>query len=262
MTAVSAALAAVAVLVLRPPWGWVRLRVAAARPVVGGTGLLRGILAAAVVGSVLLLPPAPTVLAWTAAGVGATVWRRRRRHEQRRRAAARRDRCHGILDGLVTELRAGASPATAVLRLAREESALEPCATVAAHGGDIATSLVVAGRRRGQEALMTVGHAWAVSESTGAALAAVLERVRDAAREDRELEREVAAGVGPARATATLLIAMPPMGLALGAGLGVDPVAVVTTTVAGAGCVAVGTAFAMVGVLWIDGVAEQVEERR
>jgi tight adherence protein B len=146
-------------------------------------------------------------------------------------------------------------------REAAETGALRPAATAAAGGGDVASALVAAGRRPGARPLEAVGQAWAVSESCGAPLVSTLERVREAVREEREIERELAAGVAPARATAALMVAMPPLGLGLGSGLGVDPLRVVLTTVPGALCVAAGAGFALVGMRWIELIADQVEAR-
>lgn len=209
--------------------------------------------------SLAVLPPAPTVLGWTAAAVAAAGVLRWNRARERRRRAARRDECQVVIDGLVGELRSGVPPATAVRRLEREAPVLRPAATAAATGGDIATALLGAAAPPGAEALRDVGQAWAVSQACGVALVDTLERVREAARADRELERELAAGVAPARATALLVVTMPPLGLGLGTGLGVDPLRVVLTTVPGSLCVALGVAFAIVGVLWIEGIADRVE---
>lgn len=259
MTVVSAALAVVAVLVWRPPWGWIRTRideVASPRP---GRRTLVLVLAAGMVASLVILPAAPAVLAWTGLGVVAVGWRRLGRARDRRRRADTGDLAHGVVDALVAELRSGAAPATAVGRLALESDLLAGAATAAASGGDVAAALIAAGDRPGARPLADIGRAWAVSDACGAPLAAVLDQLREAGREDRELQRELVAGVAPARATATLVAVMPPLGLALGTGLGVDPLAVVTTTLPGALCVAAGVAFALGGVLWIDLIADRAE---
>ncbi|GAA2083112.1 type II secretion system F family protein [Aeromicrobium tamlense] len=259
MREAAALLGVAAVLVWRPPWSWIRVRV---HPVTWPRPGRRELVPAAVLASgasLTVLPAAPTILAWTAAGVAVAAAVRWQRARRRRRRLVVRDECQVVIDGLVGELRSGVPPTTALQRLELEAPVLRAAATAAATGGDVATALLELGRRPGAEALRGVGQAWAVSQSCGVALVDTLERVREAAREDRELERELAAGVAPARATALLVIAMPPLGLGLGTGLGVDPLDVVLTTVPGAACVALGVAFAVAGVLWIEGIADRLE---
>ncbi|MET0468613.1 MAG: hypothetical protein ABWZ87_07715 [Aeromicrobium sp.] len=259
MREVGALLTFAAVLVWRPPWSWVRLRterIARRRP---GP---RTLLAVAGLGSALCLaalPPAPTILAGTAVVVSVAAAVRFARSRARVARLAVRDECQLAIDGLVGELRSGIPPATAVQRIETEAPILRPAAVAASTGGDVAAALLEVGRRPGAGSLGSVGQAWAVSQSCGVPLADTLERVREAAREERELDRELAAGVAPARATALLVIAMPPLGLGLGTGLGVDPLRVVTTTTAGALCVALGVAFAVAGVLWIERIADRLE---
>lgn len=259
MSLVSAALTSLALLVWRPPWGWVRVRVGGASVPHPGrrTGAL--VLVLTLVTSVVLIPLPMAVITWTAAGVAGTVWRRVAGARRRRVTEAVRDEAHRVVDALVAELRSGAPPATAILRLAPETALLARAASVADTGGDVAAALVAAGDRPGARPLAELGRAWAVSDECGAPLVMVLEHVRETARSDRELQRELVAGVAPARATATLVAAMPPLGLALGTGLGVDPLRVVLTTTPGALCVAAGVAFAVAGVLWIDLIADRVE---
>lgn len=259
MREAAALLGVAAVLVWRPPWSWIRVRV---HPVTWPRPGRRELVPAAVLASaasLTVLPAAPTILAWTAAGVAVAAAVRWQRARGRRRRLVVRDECQVVIDGLVGELRSGVPPTTALQRLELEAPVLRAAATAAATGGDVATALLELGRRPGAEALRGVGQAWAVSQSCGVALVDTLERVREAAREDRELERELAAGVAPARATALLVIAMPTLGLGLGTGLGVDPLDVVLTTVPGAACVALGVAFAVAGVLWIEGIADRLE---
>ncbi len=257
MSLLAAGLACAAVLVGRPPWSWVRVRITGVLPWRPSRRALPPIAVLLTGTSLVALPPAPTIVVWTALAVAATVWRRVRRSRERRVQARRAEQAQLVIDVLVTELRSGALPAAAIERLAGEVDSMGHVSAAAASGGDIGAALVEAGRRPGASSLVTIGHAWAVSESCGAPLTSVLEQVRETAREDRELERELMAGVAPARATATMMVAMPPLGLALGSGLGVDPVSVVLTTLPGALCVAAGVGFAIAGVLWIDRIADQ-----
>lgn len=260
--ALLAALAATsAVLVRRPPGAWVMVRVRPARGAgLSERGWIRAAAPAAIL-SVVVLPAAPTILAWTAVAVAVSTWRRLIRVRARREADRVRERCTVLLDAMVTEVRSGATPAIALARVAGEHPGWESLAHVAAACGDVPAALTAAAAKPGADDLAAISRAWSVSEVTGAPLGGVLERLREAAREDREIDREVAAGVAPARATATLMAGLPILGFALGSGLGVDPLAVVLHTVPGALCVAVGTGFALAGVAWIDRIADAVEQR-
>lgn len=259
MSLLGALFAGLAVLVWQPPWSWVRVRVddvAVPRP---GAGSALAVVAVAVTGSLVVLPAAPVIVGWTGLVIVAVGWRRARRSHGRKRRLAVRDETQLIVDALVAELRSGAPPEIVVRRLAAESALIEPAAVVGAAGGDVAAALRAAGARPGAEPLADVGRAWAVSQECGAPLAGVLEQVRAAAREERELHRELAAGVAPARATVALVAAMPPLGLALGSGLGVDPLGVVLTTVPGALCLAAGVGCAVAGIVWIDLIADRAE---
>ncbi|MBC9227133.1 hypothetical protein GL325_12440 [Aeromicrobium sp. 636] len=259
MRALCAALVFTTVLVWRPPWSWVRVRVTGARwPRPGrreGVVAVAGVLCL----SLVLLPTAPTIVAWTLVAVAVSAGTRWRRGRARRRRTVVREECQGVIDGLVAELRTGAPPVVALQRAAADTGALGSAAVAAAGGGDVPAALVAEGRRDGAHPLAEIGRAWAVAESCGAPLSPTLEQVRETLREERELERELASGVAPARATAALMVAMPPLGLGLGSGLGVDPLHVVLTTVPGALCVAAGVGFALAGVRWIELIADGVE---
>lgn len=259
MTQLSAALLAAAVLVWRPPWGWVRVRVHGTHLRRPSRRMVGGVLTAALASTLVMFPTPAVVLVWTASAVAWTAWRRLVRTRRRRRRDVVRDEAYALVDALVAELRSGAAPSMAVVRLSHESRLLAPAAMAAEAGGDVASALLGLGCRPGAEPLADVGRAWAVSDACGAPLTTVLEQVRESAREDRELQRELAAGVAPARATATLVAALPVLGLALGTGLGVDPVSVVLTTTPGAVCVAAGVAIAATGVSWIDRIADRAE---
>jgi len=259
VTFLSAALAFAAVLLWWAPWPIVRVRTTGFRLTRAKSAWSRTAVGLVVVGSVLILPGPPTILVWTAVAVCFVLWRRHRRAKQRVRAAAVAEECHRMLDVLVSELSSGTPAQVAAKRVAAENPALAPVATAAAAGGDIGSAFIAVSKTAGAHTLAQVGAGWAVSDVTGAPLGEVLARVRDSGREDVEIDREVAAAVAPARATATLMAAMPPLGLSLGSGLGVDPLATITGSIAGAGCVALGTCFALVGITWIDRVADRLE---
>ena len=92
-------------------------------------------------------------------------------------------------------------------------------------------------------------------------MAVVLERMSEALRAEDAVRREVDAALGPPRATARMLAALPAFGLLLGIGLGGNPVDLLLTTPLGAGCLAIGSAFAVTGVWWVDRLAQRAQRR-
>lgn len=260
MTLLAAGLAAVAVLLWRPP-SRVLSRYRLGRSVVTGRpGVWLATLTALVLAPVLLGLPGPRiVLALTAVGICLfAAWLVR---SSRRQTLARRRRAEvaDLLGLLSAELRAGLLPARSLAGLAGDFSFLGPAARAAASGGDVAAALRDAGCVRGREALGQVAAGWQVADRAGAPLATVLGRVECAVRQEREVDQEVQSGVAPARATGRLMAVLPVVGLALGSGLGGDPVAVLIDTWVGATCCAVGCLLACAGVAWIEHIAASAE---
>lgn len=262
MTLLAAAGVGLAVLVWRPSPGWIvatRLR----RPVRWGRARLAGgvtLVVAPAAGAVLVSAcPAVIVVAGTAAGVAAFAVRRWR-DSRRRSAAARREAqvCELVLV-MAAALRAGLPAPVALAQVAREFPVLIPVAHAARLGGDVPAALRHQSSGAGGAALARLAAAWKVAETSGAPLAAVLDRLSVAEREERDVRREVEAGVAPARATAVLMATLPVFGLLLGSGLGGDPVALILDNLVVAGVVALGVALACVGVWWIDRIADGAE---
>lgn len=262
MTLLAAVGAALAVLVWRPSPGWVvatrlgRTVEPARARLAGGAALVVAPVAGAVVVS---LRPALVLLAAVGAGVAAFAVRRWRR-ARRRAAAGRREAevCELVLV-LAAALRAGLPAPTALAQVAREFPVLTPVAHAARLGGDVAAALQHQSCGAGGSALARLSAAWKVAETSGAPLAAVLDRLSITEREERDVRREVEAGVAPARATAVLMATLPAFGLLLGSGLGGDPVALILDNLLVAGVVALGVALACVGVWWIDRIADGAE---
>ncbi|MRJ75361.1 type II secretion system protein [Aeromicrobium sp. SMF47] len=199
------------------------------------------------------------VLAGTVVGIGVFAVRllgASRRHELVRR---RRAEVAEVLGLLAAELRAGLLPVRTLSGLAADFDFLAPAARAADLGADVPAALREASAATGREALLEVAAAWHVAERSGAPLAMVLGRLEDAVRDRREVEREVQAGAGPARATGRLMAVLPVVGLGLGSGMGGDPVAVLTTTWVGVGCLAAGCALACLGVAWVERIASAAE---
>jgi tight adherence protein B len=80
-----------------------------------------------------------------------------------------------------------------------------------------------------------------------------------ALRDDDDVRREVAASLGPTRATGRLLAILPVFGLGLGYSMGADPLSVLLGTTFGSLCLAAGASLAAGGLLWIDRIADRAE---
>ena len=261
----AAAASALALLLARPPGGWVlqtRLGPRTARRPEGqqvGPLVRIALVATIVVAAVATSRFSLVIVAATA--VGAVLFLLRQVRISRDRSASVRNRSQTIaaLDLLAAELRAGILPRHAIEALADDAPSLRPAAAAAAHGGDVVAALRAASAEPGASALADLAGAWQVAERAGAPLAHVLDRVASAVRDDAEVDRDVQAEAAPARATGRLMAVLPVLGLSLGAGMGADPVRVLTGTVVGASCLAGGVLLACAGIVWVDRIVSSVD---
>ncbi|MEP6525751.1 MAG: type II secretion system F family protein [Nocardioidaceae bacterium] len=173
------------------------------------------------------------------------------RTKARRREARLVETC----DQLAAELSSGQSPPRALQHAADLWPELTPVAAASRLGGDVPGAWRLVAELPGAGSLRALAAAWQVAERSGAGLTVVLERMSDALRAEDAVRREIEAALGPPRATARLLAALPAFGLLLGIGLGGDPVGFLLRTPLGAGCLTVGLAFAVTGVWWVDRLA-------
>ena len=100
-----------------------------------------------------------------------------------------------------------------------------------------------------------------MGESSGAGLAAALERVVAGARADEEVRREVEAALAAPRATAKVLAVLPLFGIALGTALGADPVGWLLGSPVGWAVLTAGLGLAVGGVGWTRRIADAVADR-
>jgi tight adherence protein B len=261
----AAAASAVALILARPPGGWV-LRIRLGPRTSRGPGrrrpagpLVRVALVALVVMAVATSRISLAIVAATAAGAALFVLRQVRIARTRATSVRTRAQTIAALDLLAAELRAGILPRHAIEALADDVPSLRPAAVAAAHGGDVVSALRAASTEPGAGALADLAGAWHVADRAGAPLAQVLDRVATAVRDDAEVDREVQAEAAPARATGRLMAVLPVLGLSLGAGMGADPVHVLTGTVVGASCLAGGVALACVGIMWVDRIVASAD---
>ena len=200
---------------------------------------------------------------------GAGPWARARAWRRRASAPAPPAVVARASAELAALLRAGALPATAWACLADADreagpvlrgddpvrAALRAAARAAGSGGDVAAALSAPGTGRSVphaagRALAALAAAWRVAERTGAPVADVLDRLAASLRADADAAAAREAALAAPRATARLLVALPPAGLVLGAAIGADPLTVLTTTAPGRVCAVVGVAATAAGAVW------------
>ncbi|MFI6167616.1 type II secretion system F family protein [Nocardia sp. NPDC051052] len=193
--------------------------------------------------------------------VGTVGFRIRRTGRDRRRNVE----CAHLLDALeavIGELRVGAHPSAAA-EVAASEARGESATVFAVSagrsrlGGSAAEGLrhpdsIVAGE------LSRIADAWQVAEQHGLALAELLSAARtDLVGRIRFHGRTTAALAG-ARATATVLAALPVLGIGLGQLMGAAPLHVLFASSAGTVLLPLGAALACAGLLWTDAITRKV----
>ncbi|MFJ3161834.1 type II secretion system F family protein [Streptomyces kanasensis] len=191
----------------------------------------------------------------------------RRRLRARARAKERDRRTDGVIAlcaAVAAELRAGCQPAQALLSAARNtgESGAQEAAVLAAarFGGDVPDALRRAADADGAEGLAGLAACWQVAVDGGAGLAAGLDRLEAALRDQREQRERLRAELSGAWATVVLLALLPVAALAMGAALGAQPVRVLLHTPAGWACLLTGGALEAVGLWWARRIVEAGEE--
>ncbi|KDE10065.1 hypothetical protein N505_0128110, partial [Rhodococcus aetherivorans] len=125
-----------------------------------------------------------------------------------------------------------------------------------------ADGLRAAARAPGQSGLAAslerLAAAWEVSDRHGLALAQLLTAARSDLSGRMRLRSRTEAGLAGARATATVLAALPALGVALGQMMGAAPVTVLLGDGLGGVLLVVGTVLACAGLLWTDRIATRV----
>lgn len=247
-------------------------------PSVGGDGWLLGargrsagrrqlasrLVAPGVLGLVVggLLGAQVLVSSVAACVVMAVVVVQRGRQRRRRAATARRGRVIEACTVMAADLRAGRTPQDALAGAATVCPELEVASAAARLGGDVGAALDSAARTPGGAGLRAIGAAWRVAERSGAAFGTITERLADSLRADEAIRRQVAAGLSGTRSTARLLAGLPLFGTVLGFAIGADPIAFLSGTPIGWLCLGVGLALMVLGLAWVERLAESCEGAR
>lgn len=182
---------------------------------------------------------------------------------RRRRAARAAERTSLRLleacEQLTGELIAGQPPGAALDHGAAEWELVAPVAEAFRVGADVPDAWREAALRPGAHDLRLVAAAWQVSHRTGSGLASALEHVTGDLRAQHATRRVVAGELASARATARLVGVLPALVLTFGAGAGGDPWGFLLGHPIGLGCLALGLAFALAGLAWIEALAREVD---
>lgn len=179
----------------------------------------------------------------------------RQRQVRRRRQIAVIELC----DAWSAEMRGGLPTAEALARSCASWPDFSCIVAADRVGGDVAEAMRVAAAQPGAEGLRAVAAAWEVATGSGAALADVIDRVATGLRHDDEARAEVTAALGPPRATAKMLAILPVFGLAMGTSMGAAPLDFLLHSEAGWLCLAGGVTLALLGLLWVERLAQSAE---
>lgn len=199
------------------------------------------------------------IVAFTLAGAAFAVRQLWGQHQSRQRRERTRNQIAEAFYALTSELESGIQADRALASVARDWPDFLPMAAASRLGSDVPAAMRRAAAAPGRDYLSRLAAAWEISLRTGASQARLLDRIGHTLREERELQREVAANLAPARATAQLLAVLPLFGLALGSGMRGNIVQVLVGSLIGAGCLAAGVALACTGMFWVERIAAKAE---
>lgn len=186
------------------------------------------------------------------------VWLRRRK-----RIGADATATH-VLDAcevVAAELAAGRPPDAALAQAAGRWPGLAPAVEAHALGSDMAEAFRRLAATPGADELRAVASAWQVSQHSGHGLADALGRVAARIRARRQTRRVVTSELASARATARLVAVLPVVALGMGSGAGGDPWSFLLGTPPGWACLTLGLGFGLLGLWWIEVIADAVDRR-
>lgn len=177
---------------------------------------------------------------------------------RRRELAADRAAVLEVCDLVAAELAAGRPPGAALASASERWPPLVAAVEAVRLGADVPEALRrLADERRGAADLRWVAGAWQVAQHSGHGLAAALERTASGLRARRRTRRLVDSELASARATARLVACLPLAVLVMGSGAGSDPWTFLLTTPVGWLCLATGVGLIVLGLAWIERLAER-----
>ncbi len=221
------------------------------------------VIALATLIGVLALGAVPTGVVLVLAGSVAWRWRERSRAQAR---IAAMSAMADALGGIVAELRAGVSPATAVdsaaadldVRHAAAASQLRAVGAAARLGCDVTAQLCTPDRTDPVVlAVRRVARGWALAHRHGLPLADVLDAVRRDVESSARFAARLRAMMAGPRASGAVLAVLPALGIALGEAMGARPLAVLTTSGGGQVLLVCGAALVLAGTAWCGRLTRQ-----
>lgn len=259
-----------ALVVWPPPVARHRLRAVLDRPAFRGapsaarTGWRHVIVPVAVAAGCGVVVTAGVVAASGAALLVVAVVVHRRSRVRARATVEAGQELSGALRGVVTDLRAGADPASALGTAADQSSPelgrrLRALAGAARWGGN-APSFQDGGGGSGytDRALTRLAAAWVLAGRHGIPLAALLDVVQRDVETTARAAQRLDARLAGARAGTGVLAVLPVVGLALGEAMGAAPVRVLATTPFGSVLLLLGALFLLAGVAWSTAITGRV----
>ena len=239
-----------------PTWRWPRGRApVGGRRRVRGSPVVAGLVTAfgVAAGVPVLLLPTAVLVAWASTTL---VLRARRDSEAVTRRALVVDACEAMLG----ELQAGQPPSRALDRAMSTWPGLAPVARAARLDGDVPAALRTVSLLPGASALQRLAGAWQLCAATGSGLASAVEQVLATVRVEHEVVLAVRSELASARATARLLAVLPLLVLVMAHGIGADPWRFLLATVPGQMCLGLGGGLAVAGVMWLERIADDVQD--
>ncbi|WP_432886301.1 type II secretion system F family protein [Kribbella sp. CA-245084] len=197
-----------------------------------------------------VLGPQALVSTLAVAAVLILIANQRAQHQQQKSTATRRATIIEALDVLAADLSAGRPPIAALEGAASISPDLEVAHAAAKLGADVPTALIRASTKPGAASLRALAAAWRVTEESGAAFAALAERLANSLRADEAIHRQTESSLAGARSTARILAILPAFGIALGYALGAHPLTFLTATPPGWLCLAAGLTLTTAGLHW------------
>jgi len=211
---------------------------------------------------VAVLVPPTTMLA--AALVAGTAGLRYRRHRRRRRVFDEGRTLESALDVLVGELGVGSHPVRAFCIAADEvrgpvAASLRSVAARAGLGADVTVGLRDAARTSALPAHWnSLAACWQLATEHGLAIATLMRSAKSDITERQRFSARVESSLSGARATATILAALPALGIGLGQLIGARPLGFLLGGHAGGWLLVVGSALACAGLLWSDRITDRL----